>query len=277
MWNGTPEGTAMKKQPIMTAAALAWCALAAAASGGETVEGFTEPYRTLHVASAEVGTVQSLAVKVGDAVVAGQLLATLDDDLQRAQVAIAQQQAEARGRIRAAEAERAMNQRRYEKLAQLAGRGQASVEETERAKANHEMSEGKLQAEQEEHRLLQLQHERARLALLKRSVFSPVNGVVSEVHRQVGEFISPAAPQIVTVVELEPLAATFLVNRAQLVRLRSHEVHLRFVETNQATAGMIDSVAPVTDAESGTTAVRVRIANPSGQFRSGERCQLELP
>ena len=261
----------------------AWLALLGFAANGaplvaaETVEGFAEPYRTMHVASAEVGTVQSLAVKVGDAVVAGQLLATLDDDLQKAQLAIAQKQAESHGRIRAAEAERAMNQRRYEKLMQLTARGQASVEETERAKANLEMTEGKLQAEQEEHRLLQLQQERARLALLKRSIFSPASGVVSELHRQVGEFISPAAPQVVTVVELDPLAATFLVNRAQLVRLRSPQVRLQFAETGQTAAGVIDSVAPVTDAESGTTAVRVRIANPHGQLRSGERCQLELP
>jgi RND family efflux transporter MFP subunit len=255
--------------------ALWWATQVAAA--GETIESFTEPYRTVHVASAEVGLLNSLAVKVGDAVVAGQLLAALDDDLQRAQLAIAQQQVDSRGRLKAAEAERAMNQRRYEKLAQLATRGQASMEETERAKATLEIAEGKLLSEQEEQRLLQLQLERARLAVLKRSLFAPVSGVVSEVHHQPGEFVSPAAPQVVTIVELDPLAATFLVNRTQLARLRGEPQFRLQCESGQQAAAVIDSIAPLTDAESGTTAVRMRITNPAGQLRGGERCHLELP
>ena len=260
------------------AVAAAVCVAIGGAAAGETVEGFTEPYRTIHVASAEVGLLTSLVVKVGDSVAAGQLLAALDDDLQRAQMAIAQQQVDSRGRLKAAEAERAMNQRRYEKLAQLAARGQASVEETERAKANLEIAEGKLMAEQDEHRLLQLQLERARLAVVKRSLFAPVNGVVSEVHHQPGEFVSPAAPQVVTIVELDPLAATFLLNRAQVQRLKAQpQLRVQLVESGHQALAVIDSIAPLTDAESGTTAVRLRIANAGGQLRAGERCQLELP
>jgi RND family efflux transporter MFP subunit len=250
----------------------------AKAASRETVEGFSEPYRTIHIASAEIGLLQSLLVNVGDQVVAGQRLATLDDDLQRAQLAIAQQQVDATGRLKAAEAERAINQRRVEKLLQLVGRGQASVEETDRAKANLEIAEGKLLAEQDEQKLLVLQLERARLAVLKRSLLAPASGVVSEVHRQLGEFVSPAAPQVVTLVELDPLAATFLVNRSQLLRLKNQQsVRVQFADAAQQVQGQVDSIAPVTDAESGTTAVRIRIANPAGQFRGGERCLLELP
>jgi RND family efflux transporter MFP subunit len=252
--------------------------LVSAASAGETVEGFTEPYRTIHVASAETGLLQTLLVKVGDPVLAGQLIASLDDDVQRAQLAIAQQQVESRGRLKAAEAERAMNFRRFEKLAQLAGRGQASVEESERAKANLEIADSKLLAEQDEHKLLVLQLERARLAVLKRSMFAPVTGVVSEVHRQIGEFVSPAIPQVVTIVELDPLAASFLVNRSQLLRLKNlQQVRVQLIDAGHHASGAMDSISPVTDAESGTIAVRIRIANPSGQLRGGERCMLELP
>ncbi len=248
------------------------------AAARETVEGFTEPYRTIHVASSEVGLLQSLLVKVGDRVAAGQLLASLDDDVQRAQLAIARQQLEATGRLKIAEAERAMNQRRHEKLAQLVGRGQASVEEAERAKATLDISEGKLLAEQDERKLLELQMERARLAVQKRSLVAPTTGVVAEIHHQIGEFVSPAMPQVVTIIELDPLAAAFLVNRAQLLKLKTQQqFRVQFVEANQQAMGVIDSIAPLTDAESGTTAVRIRIANPTGQFRGGERCLLELP
>jgi RND family efflux transporter MFP subunit len=254
------------------------CVLAFPAQASEAVEGFTEPYRTIHLASAETGLLQSLLVKVGDPVVANQQMASLDDDLQRAQLAICQQQVLSRGRLQAAEAERAMNFRRVEKLDQLVSRGQASVEEVERAKANLEIAEGKLLSEQDEQKLMSLQLERARLAVLKRSLFAPANGIVADIHRQVGEFVSPAAPQVITIVELDPLAASFLVNRTQLLRLANvQQVRVKLVDAGQQAVGAIDSISPVTDAESGTTAVRIRIANPSGQFRGGERCLLELP
>jgi RND family efflux transporter MFP subunit len=243
----------------------------------ETADGFTEPFRTVHVATAESGVLHTLHVKIGEKVTQGQLLGTLDDDLQRAQLAIAQQQAAARGRLKASEAEKLVSERRYEKLAQLITKGHASSEETDRAKANLEIAEAKWLAEQEELRLLELHLERARIALEKRSIHSPLAGVVSEVHRQVGEIVSPAAPQIVTIVELNPLAATFLLTRPQVVAIqRMREVRVIFFDSQQQAIGTLESIAPVTDAESGTTAVRIRLANPDFKLRGGERCRLEL-
>jgi RND family efflux transporter MFP subunit len=251
---------------------------AATLSANDTVEGFTEPFRTVLVASAETGLLQTLNVKVGDQVTLGQVLGSLDDEMQQAQLAIAQQQATAKGKLQAAEAERLVNQRRYEKLAQLVAKGQASPEETDRAKANLEIAEGRLLAELDERRLLELQMERARLALDKRSCRAPASGVVAEVHRQVGEFVSPAAPQIVTLVELNPLAATFSLTRAQLNSLRHlRQIRVQLVDSDQQAVGTVESISPITDAESGTTAVRIRLANPTNEFRSGERCRLELP
>jgi len=251
--------------------------VSAVATAADFVEGFTEPFRTVHVATAETGLLQALNVKLGDQVTLGQVLGTLDDDLQRAQLAIAQQQASARGRLKAAEAERAVNERRYEKLLQMIPKGHASNEETERAKANLEIAAARMLTEQEELRLLELHLERARLALAKRSIRSPLAGTVAEVHRQVGEIVTPAAPQIVTLVELDPLAATFLVTRPQLLNLqRQRDVRVQLVDSNQRAIGTLESIAPVTDAESGTTAVRVRLANPANKLRGGERCRLEL-
>jgi RND family efflux transporter MFP subunit len=255
------------------------CALAPCASAaGTPVEGFTEPYRTVEVASAETGVLLTLLVQEGDHVKAGQPLATLDDDLQRSQVAIAEQQAENRGRRSAAEAELALHQRRHEKLVQLREAGQAYAEETARALADVRIAESKLLAEQEEQKLSQRQLEKFRLQLLKRTIVAPGNGVVVEVHRQVGEIVSPAMPQVVKLVTLDPLKATFLLTAAQLARLKPRQkVRVTFVDNAQTVEGLVEMIAPITDAESGTTGVRVRIANPELKLRSGERCRLELP
>jgi multidrug efflux pump subunit AcrA (membrane-fusion protein) len=82
----------------------------------------------------------------------------------------------------------------------------------------------------------------------------------------------------VTIVELNPLAATFLLTRPQVVAIqRMREVRVVFFDSQQQAIGTLESIAPVTDAESGTTAVRIRLANPDFKLRGGERCRLELP
>ncbi len=125
---------------------------------------------------------------------------------------------------------------------------------------------------------MQRRFDRARIALEKRAVRAPLAGVVSEVHRQPGEVISPAAPQLVTLVELDPLAATFLLTRPQLQSLRRMpQIPVHFVDAEQQAVGTLESIAPITDAESGTTAVRIRLPNPGFKLRGGERCRLELP
>ncbi|MEO1979139.1 MAG: biotin/lipoyl-binding protein [Fuerstiella sp.] len=45
----------------------------------KSIEGFTEPYADINMAASEMGTLANVAVKDGDVVKAGQLLANLDD------------------------------------------------------------------------------------------------------------------------------------------------------------------------------------------------------
>jgi multidrug efflux pump subunit AcrA (membrane-fusion protein) len=114
--------------------------------------------------------------------------------------------------------------------------------------------------------------------LEKRAIKAPIGGIVAETHRQIGEIVSPAAPQIVTIVELDPLIATFLLNRTQLTSLQRHkQIRVHLIDSQQQAVGTLESIAPITDAESGTTAVRIRVANPANKLRGGERCRLELP
>ncbi|MBL8827745.1 MAG: efflux RND transporter periplasmic adaptor subunit [Planctomycetaceae bacterium] len=238
--------------------------------------GFTEPYSTVSVATTETGLLMTLNVKEGDRVTTGQALAVLDDDLQLSHLAITQQQAEGQGKLNIAQAEHALQKRRNEKLAQLAQAGQAHPEEIERAKAELRVAEGRVLAEEEELKLLKAQVERARLMLKKRTVFAPLDGVVSEVIKRPGEFISPTTPQVVVIVQLDRLKATFLVQRTQREGLKLNQpVQVRMIDTEEMIPGTIEHISPITDAESGTTVVRVLIDNRDGRHRSGEKCQLE--
>jgi RND family efflux transporter MFP subunit len=260
--------------PLLHALAAACLAACAAAAGAQTpVEGFTEPSRTIEVAAVESGLLAQLHVLEGE-----QLLGALDDDLQRSQLDIAAHLASLRGKLAAAEAELTLQQRRYDRLLELRQAGQAYAEETARALMDLQVAQGRLLAEQEERKLAQLQLERARLQLKKRSIVAPVDGVVVSLYRQVGEYVSPVAPQVLQLAALHPLRATFLLTPEQLARVKPQQkLRVELIDLGQTAEGVVEMISPVTDAESGTTAVRLRIPNAKLDFRSGERCRLTLP
>ena len=97
-------------------------------------------------------------------------------------------------------------------------------------------------------------------------------------HKEQGEFVAPNNPDVLSLVELDPLLANFSLMRADAETLSAgQKVQIRFPEGNREVEGVVEFVAPVMDAESGTIRVKVRVGNTKGLLRSGERCTLRLP
>lgn len=243
-----------------------------------SIAGITEPDALIAVATAETGILQRLHVEENDVVEEGQILATLDDDLYRAQVAIAEQEARAMGRVKAAQAERLLRERRLAKLVALEKEGKAHPEEMDRARTDLAVADAQLESALDEQKLFELQLERARLQLKKRSIFAPTSGVVVDVHKRAGEYLSPTSPQLLQLARLHPLRAKFLVTRSQLPHFKPGEMlQVHFPDSGQSAPGKIDRISPVSDAESGLTEVEVLIDNPTNLLRGGDRCTCELP
>src|SRR5687767_6525232 len=80
-------------------------ATGATRSDVDSIEGFTEPNCTVNVATAEVGVIKRIYVREGNLVTKGQVLATLDQEMQVALLAIAAEKMHARGRLESAQAE----------------------------------------------------------------------------------------------------------------------------------------------------------------------------
>ena len=103
-------------------------------------------------------------------------------------------------------------------------------------------------------------------------------GVVAMLHKEQGEFVAPNNPDVLTLVKLDRLLAGFSIMspRAESLGL-GDRVSIAFAAGNRKAEGVVEFIAPIIDAESGTVQVRVRLENPDGRFRSGERCTLLLP
>ncbi len=258
--------------PVLT---LAMAALASTAASAQTLLSFTEPYETVLVAAPEAGIVAKIAVREGDRVSQGQVIASLDDEVLRASLAAAGAKARARGELAAAQAACDIRRRRVDKFRELRQQGHASPEEVEQAEADLAIAEANLISAQEARQQAQLDADRIRAGVQRRVIRSPIDGVVLMLHKRAGEAVGGGDAQVATLVKLSALRVTLYLPTSRAARLKpSDTVPLRFADSGRRARGRVEFVSPVTDSDSGTVRVVVVIDNPLGEFRSGVRCDL---
>ncbi len=264
----------MSKSRWGMCAMLATSLMTATLSAAE-IEGFTEPYRDLEVAATDTGIVSVINVQEGDQVQKDQILGTLDQSLLNATLEIADRGRQAKGRLNSALADVRLKSERCEKLKLLHERKHATQEELDRSLVEKEVSEAQLLAVQEEIAVRGLEYDRIKIQLEQRQVRSPIDGVVVKLHRDVGEFVVGNDPVIATVVQLDPLIATYSLPSSIIKEIKADApVEILIGSTRTPAKGVVDYIAPVTDAQSGTILVKVRVPNPNYQHRSGEKCLL---
>ena len=182
------------------------------------------------------------------------------------------------GRLAIARAELNLKRERLDKLAELETRDNARPEEVERAQADVAIAEGQLLAIHEELAIKQRQYERAKIQLGRRTIRAPMSGVVARLFKEEGEYIGPNDPQLLTIVQLDPLLAAFSVPSDDSRRMHvGQQVSIELPKSEVYVQGTIEFVVPVVDGESGTVRVRVRLENAEGRYYSGEPCFLVIP
>lgn len=226
--------------------------------------------------AAAMTIVAGLHVEEGDSVEKDQALADLNQDVLKAGVEIARAHRDAVSGLKSAESELRLRSERLTKLRALRLNENASEEEVNRAQLEFEVAEARLLQVREQLEIKRLEYERIRLQLALRTVRSPINGVVTERYRDIGEFVSPADPVVLTIVQLNPLRATFSVPVSDLKSIRKGQsISVRVEGVKKPVAANVDLVSPVINAESQTVRVKVELPNPGNQIRSGAKCFLD--
>lgn len=239
-------------------------------------DGFAEAVDDVMVAAFESGRVESVLVKVGDQVKAGQVLAILEQSPQRINVQSAEIAAAMRGQLKVAEAERRLHEMRLKQLRELAGNGNARPEEVDRADAELQMAIAKYLNATEEvaHREVELKN--AQEQLRRRQVISPIDGVVAKISLDPGEYVLPSELTVARVINPSKLKAVFNVPAAEAIRLTSgHVVRVEFASVSRSAEGVIETIAPMIDADSGTVAITVIVDNSSKLWTPGDRCLMD--
>lgn len=243
-----------------------------------TVEGFTEPYRRIDVAAAEPGVITALHVREGDLVEPAQLLATLDLEILVATRNTAEASMHAQGAQQVATARLALKQARLARLRELMDKGHANPEEVANAEKEVQIAEAELTIAKEDRLLKAREYARIEAQIERRHIRSPMRGVVTEIHKEVAEYVSSTDPNVITIVQCERLRAFFAVPAAATRKLSADQnVELIFTDGLPQAEGSIEFVSPVINPESRTVQLKVIFDNTRGIYRSGLSCSLLLP
>lgn len=247
----------------------------------QLAEGFTQPYRSVDIAACEMGVLAEILVREGELVSAKQTLAKLDDRVLAESLEVSRLSKDATGALRAAISERDSRSRQFNILRELREKNNATDQETQRAKLMLAIAEAKLQSVREDLSIRRAEYERTKVQIQRRQLVSPLDGIVIDIRKDVGEFVSPTEPTVLTVIQLSQLKVVFSVHRSWTKNLRTGQrVNLRVAEPSLAekaliVPGTIDFVSPQVDPKSGTTTVKIRIENNDQTIPCGVICRWD--
>jgi RND family efflux transporter MFP subunit len=241
------------------------------------VEAFTEPYRDISVAASEMGTMSEVRVVEGAIVRQGDVLAVMDDEILRASLEVARRSMNAEGLLKSAQADLDMKIQEQDKLKQLRERDHASQQEVDRIQTEIRIAEARLLSVKEDLEVKHLEYRRIESQLKQRQVIAPMDGVISELSREAGEFVSPSDPTIARLVQLDPLLIVFSVPLSQRNEVEKDQVVELKLGADQIKAeGIVEYVSPTSDTSNSSVRVKVRLPNSDRQHQSGERAILVM-
>jgi RND family efflux transporter MFP subunit len=236
-----------------------------------------EPEQVVKLASQATGLITRLDVDRGDIVAKGQVLGTLSDEVERANLALARARATNDHDIAGNQARLAYLQRKHGRASQLATGNLVSRNTSEEAEAEMKVAENQLRLAVLNREVAQLEVAQAEALLRQRALVSPIDGVVMERLLRVGEFRHDQSP-VFTLAQVDPLRVEVFVPAALHGQVRAGMAAQVVPELPgaQPVAARVAVVDPVMDAASGTFGVRLALPNPDNVLPAGVRCAVRF-
>ncbi len=233
-----------------------------------------EPADSAEVAAAAPGVLEAVKVERGTRVRRGQVIATLQSDVERAAVESARARASAESELNALAAARDLAKIKLKRMHALAQLDFGGRLELENAAAEFEIADHKLQQAREVLVVAQRDHELAKRQLEQRQVRSPIDGVVADRLLNPGERVD--GRPIVRVLAIDRLRVEVVVPSSRFGRIREGmhaSVKADGVEAPEVSA-RVTQVDRFVDAASGTFRARLSLPNADGAVPAGVRCQV---
>ncbi|MCE3284281.1 MAG: hypothetical protein K0R70_537 [Steroidobacteraceae bacterium] len=209
-----------------------------------------EAHEEAQVVAKVGGEVRQIYVEEGDAVKAGQILARLDGD--RLRLELAQTDANLK-----------KLERDYKRTLDLSERGLLSKSSAENLKYDLDA--------------LRAGYDRAKLELGYTEIRAPITGVVSARNIKVGNTIMPNDPTF-TVTDLDPLIAYVHVPEKEFRKIAPGQAAEVVVDAlgGDRFVGNIERISPTVDPQTGTFRARVEVADQSRRLKPGMFARVNI-
>ncbi len=235
-----------------------------------------EPFHTVEIGSPVTGLIAKIHVEWSDFVEEGQVLVELESGAERAAVRLARAQAQMDERIQSREASVSLVERRRDRLTRLYEQNTLSLDLREEVETEAEVARIELEEAHTQKRLASLQHAQAIALLKRRTIRSPLSGVVVQRLMSAGERVEEEV--ILKVAQLDPLRVELILPSSAF---GSVEVGMRAgvvpeFPGDTVHVASVTIVDRVIDAASGTFGVRLELPNPGHEIPGGLHCQVRF-
>ncbi|MBW2281603.1 MAG: efflux RND transporter periplasmic adaptor subunit [Deltaproteobacteria bacterium] len=235
-----------------------------------------EPSEIADVGSPVTGVIETIYVERGDEVEAGQVVAELESGAEKAAVRVARARARMDGDVRSREASLALGAQRRERAKELFEHNALSLDLRQEIETEAVLAELELTRAREEKDLAKLELERAIEALKRRTVRSPIPGVVVERMLSPGEVVDEEP--ILKIAQLDPLRIEVILPSAMFgtVKVGMWGAVIPEMPGDRVHAALVTIVDKVVDAASGTFGVRLELRNKEREIPGGLHCRVSF-
>lgn len=235
-----------------------------------------EPDMVVNIKSSVTGIYETINVDISDRVKRGQILAKLKSDVQKSVVSIAKARASRKDEIHLRETELALTKRKLTRIIELHDKKSVSPSEKDEAQTAVVLAEFELQKATNNNELAKLEYKKAKHALARRTIKSPINGII--VSRNISPGESTDDKSIFTIAKVSPLKVELIipVEYFGLITLKMKALITPEIFSSKRHIATVSIVDKVIDAASGTFGVRLTLPNPGQQLPGGLKCQAKF-
>jgi RND family efflux transporter MFP subunit len=234
-----------------------------------------EPSVVVEMSSAVEGVISEVLVDKNDEVKKGDVLARLDAGLEAATAELRRVQAELTSDVQAQQLALEFSNRAFARVKDLYEKKAASFSEFDKLKTEQAIAQQQLQQAQDRKRQAELEHKRALADLQRRTLVSPIDGVVVERLKEPGEHID--FEPVLRLAQLDPLrvevfAPASLYGKVKAGMTASVVPELGIADRSyNAQVVLVDQVI---DGPSNTFGIRLSFPNPDNRLPSGLKCRV---
>jgi RND family efflux transporter MFP subunit len=236
-----------------------------------------EPSVVVEMSSAVEGVISEVLVDKNDVVKQGDVVARLDAGVEAATVELRRAQAELTSDVQAQQLALEFSNRALARVKDLYEKKAASFSELDKLKTEHAIAQQQLQQALDRKRQAELEHNRALADLQRRTLVSPINGVVVERLKEPGEHID--FDPVLKLAQLNPLRVEVYAPASLYGKVRAGmkaSVVPELGIADRSYAAEVVLVDQVIDGPSNTFGIRLSFANPGNRLPSGLKCRVSF-